>query len=165
MLHRPTRVIRRLCRFVAMLGFLAAASAGHSFAHDGTSYGGVYRSRDMGGTWLGIDVGLFLRSAIAIAVDPNDPAHLLLGTDIGLLRTRNGGRQWAIETTEGLIGQVTAVAFTADGERALAAGPAGVFTSSAGRRRLPPRVPSPRDRSAPVPAPAGSIFWAAAGFS
>jgi photosystem II stability/assembly factor-like uncharacterized protein len=95
-------------------------------AHDGTSYGGAYRSRDMGATWLGADTGLFLRSAIAIGVDPQNSSHVLLGTDIGLLRTRNGGRQWARESPESMAGPITAVVFGADGRSAVAAGPDGV---------------------------------------
>src|SRR6201999_131185 len=100
---------------------------GAATAHDGTSYGGVYRSRDLGATWLGVDVGLFLRSAIAVAVDPRDPARLLLGTELGLLATRNGGRQWASEAGELITGPVTGLGFAADGETAVAGGAAGVF--------------------------------------
>lgn len=104
-------------------------------AHDGTSYGGVYRSRDLGAAWLGIDVGLFLRSASALAVDPTDAAHLLLGSDIGLLRTRNGGRAWMPVAAELVRGPVTAVAIDPDGRGAVAADPAGVYRFADGAWR------------------------------
>src|SRR5262245_55552211 len=96
--------------WVAILPWAIAPAA----AHDGTSYAGIYRSRDMGASWLGVDVGLFLRSAASAAVDPGDSAHLLLGTDTGLLRSRNGGRQWSVEAEDLILGPVTAVAFAED---------------------------------------------------
>ncbi len=108
------------------LAVLLLALAAPAVAHDGTSYGGVYRSRDLGASWLAIDVGLFLRSAIALAVDPADPARLLLGTDIGLLETRNGGRQWLRAADGPSQGPVTAVAFARRGGLAVAADPGGV---------------------------------------
>ena len=52
---------------------LASASVG---AHDPSAYGGLFRSRDLGKTWLNADVGLFLNAALAVAVDPSDPNHL-----------------------------------------------------------------------------------------
>jgi len=47
--------------------------AGSASAHDASSYGGVFRSRDLGAAWLNADVGLFLNAALVIAVDPRDP--------------------------------------------------------------------------------------------
>ena len=43
-------------------------------AHDPSAYGGLFRSRDLGGIWLNADVGLFLNAALTVAVDPRDPA-------------------------------------------------------------------------------------------
>ena len=80
------------CIVPALAGALMLAGAGAS-AHDPSAYGGLFRSRDLGGTWLNADVGLFLNSALAVAVDPSDPNHLLLGTDLGLMRSRTGGSQ------------------------------------------------------------------------
>ena len=68
-------------------------------AHDGTSYGRAYRSRDMGATWLGADTGLFLRSAIAI-VDPQEFLARSARHRHRPARTRNGGRQWARDRRE-----------------------------------------------------------------
>jgi photosystem II stability/assembly factor-like uncharacterized protein len=96
-------------------------------AHDPSAYGGLFRSRDFGGTWLNADIGLFLNGALAVAVDPRDPNHLLLGTDVGLLRSQNGGRSWAAEAPGQIIGAVLALAFRPGGGSAVCAAPSGVF--------------------------------------
>jgi photosystem II stability/assembly factor-like uncharacterized protein len=114
------------CLVPALAGVLMLAGAGAS-AHDPSAYGGLFRSRDLGGTWLNADVGLFLNSALAVAVDPSDPNHLLLGTDLGLMRSRTGGRSWAPEAQGQIIGAVFALAFTGDGQSAVCAAPSGLF--------------------------------------
>ena len=114
------------CIVPALAGALMLAGAGAS-AHDPSAYGGLFRSRDLGGTWLNADVGLFLNSALAVAVDPRDPNHLLLGTDLGLMRSRAGGRTWTPEAQGQIIGAVFALAFAPDGQSAVCAAPSGVF--------------------------------------
>jgi photosystem II stability/assembly factor-like uncharacterized protein len=96
-------------------------------AHDPSAYGGLFRSRDLGGVWLNADVGLFLSAALAVAVDPRNPNHLLLGTDLGLMRSLSGGRSWTPEAQDQIIGAVFALAFAPDGESAVCAAPSGVF--------------------------------------
>jgi photosystem II stability/assembly factor-like uncharacterized protein len=96
-------------------------------AHDPSAYGGLFRSRNFGGTWLNADVGLFLGGSVSVAVDPTDGNHLLLGTDTGLLSSRNGGREWAREAPSRLLGAVFAVLFLSGGKTALASAPSGVF--------------------------------------
>src|ERR1700726_1291910 len=59
--------------------------AGSASAHDASSYGGVFRSRDLGAAWLNADVGLFLNAALVIAVDPPDSSHLLVRADLAHL--------------------------------------------------------------------------------
>jgi photosystem II stability/assembly factor-like uncharacterized protein len=120
------------CLVPALAGVLMLAGAGAS-AHDPSAYGGLFRSRDLGGTWLNADVGLFLNSALAVAVDPSDSTHLLLGTDLGLMRSRSGGRSWTPEGQGQIIGAVFALAFTADGQSAVCAAPSGVFRYQAGQ--------------------------------
>ena len=63
--------------------------------------------------------GQFLSGALALAISPIDPNHLLLGAESGLFRSRNGGRDWTIEAPSVVRGSVFAVAFSADGRRAL----------------------------------------------
>ena len=106
------------------------------WAHDSFSYGGIYRSRDMGAIWVGAAAGLFLRSATSAAIDPVDPTHILLGGDTGLLRTRNGGRTWLAEATALVPGPITAMSFALDGRSALASGPAGTFRWANGQWSL-----------------------------
>jgi photosystem II stability/assembly factor-like uncharacterized protein len=87
----------------------------------------VFRSRDLGGAWLNADVGLFLNAALVIAVDPRDSSHLLVGTDLGILSSHNGGRSWVPEARDLVIGAVFALAFSPDGELAVCAAASGVF--------------------------------------
>jgi photosystem II stability/assembly factor-like uncharacterized protein len=115
---------RWLTLWLACVVCLVADSAS---PHDASSYGGVFRSRDFGATWLNADVGLFLNAALVIAVDPRDSSHLLVGTDLGILSSRNGGRNWVAEARDVIFGAVFAVAFSADGEFAMCAAASGVF--------------------------------------
>ena len=116
--------VRRLTIFLACVLSLLTGSAS---AHDASSYGGVFRSRDLGATWLNADVGLFLNAALVIAVDPRDSSHLLVGTDLGLLSSRNGGRSWVPEARDVIIGAAFALAFSPDGELVTCAAANGVF--------------------------------------
>ena len=123
-----------------------------AWAHDLSSYGGVFRSRDLGGSWLNADVGLFLNAALVVAVDPRDPSHLLVGTDLGLLSSRNGGRSWRAEASDLIFGAVFAVAFSSDGMQLTCAASTGVFrrrrrSMDAGQRaRRGPPSQSPHRR-------------------
>lgn len=96
-------------------------------AHDASSYGGVFRSRDLGAAWLNADVGLFLNAALVVAVDPSDSSHLLVGTDLGILSSHNGGRSWVPEARDLVIGAVFALAFSPEGELAVCAAANGLF--------------------------------------
>jgi photosystem II stability/assembly factor-like uncharacterized protein len=116
--------VRRLALWLACVVSLLAGSAS---AHDASSYGGVFRSRDLGAAWLNADIGLFLNAALVIAVDPRDSSHLLVGTDLGILSSHNGGRSWLPEARDVVIGAVFALAFSPDGELAVCAAASGVF--------------------------------------
>src|SRR5450432_2456846 len=116
--------LRRLTLGLACVMSLVAGSAS---PHDASSYGGVFRSRDLGAAWLNADVGLFLNAALVIAVDPRDSSHLLAGTDLGILSSHNGGRSWVPEARDVIIGAVFALAFSRDGELATCAAANGVF--------------------------------------
>src|SRR5262245_30974759 len=101
-----------------------------SHAHDPSAWGGLFRSRDDGATWLPADAGLFVGSAQAIAVSPADANHLLYGTDARLLRSHNAGRDWVAEAAQLFNGPTLALAFAVDGKHAWAATPAGVFATA-----------------------------------
>lgn len=101
-------------------------------AHDPSSWGGLFRSRDGGAHWFVASEGRFITAVVDVAVSPIDPNLLLVATDGGLLRSPNGGRDWAPTGVGQLQGLVTAVAFSPDGTLALAADAAGLFASDDG---------------------------------
>lgn len=122
-------------RSALLAGALALAIGGWprpAIAHDPSAWGGLFRSRDLGVTWLPIDEGRFIGGAIALAISPTDPHHLLLATDAGLLRSRNGGRDWVTEAPTVFIGPVFAVAFDRDGQRVLASTASALFRTDDG---------------------------------
>jgi len=114
---------------VIVLGLTLAAQP--ALAHDPSAWGGTFRSRDRGATWMPIDAGLFVGGAVALAVDPADPSHVLYGTDGRLLSSRNGGRDWVQEQATVFAGPTLAVAFDSSEHVALAATAAGLFRSDA----------------------------------
>ncbi len=127
--QRPPRAVSRIALMAATLLALQLA-AGPALAHDPSSWGGLFRSRDAGIHWFVANEGRFVTAAVAVAVDPTDPNHLLLATDSGLLHSHNGGRDWT-ESGAGLLrGLILAVAFAPEGGLALAASGAGLFLSN-----------------------------------
>jgi photosystem II stability/assembly factor-like uncharacterized protein len=115
-------------------------------SHDPSAWGGLFRSRDQGATWASANRGQYLSSAIALAISPTDPNHLLLGTGGGLFRSRNGGRDWVVEAPSVVLGPVFAAAFARDGRNALLSTSFGLFRGEADNswRQLPaPRGAAP----------------------
>jgi photosystem II stability/assembly factor-like uncharacterized protein len=110
-------ISRHFPLLVLMFSALVAMPAD---AHDPSAWGGLFRTRDFGASWFPADAGLFIGGALDVAIHPQDPAHLLYGTDTRLLRSKNGGRDWTTETAPTMLGAVFAVAFDADGKGALA---------------------------------------------
>jgi photosystem II stability/assembly factor-like uncharacterized protein len=137
----PLRIrphLRATPRFEARLLLAALLSAillapATASAHDPSAYGGLFRSRDGGLTWFSANPGRIVSGAIALAVSPVEPTHLLLATDSGLLHSRNAGLDWSLEAPSLLVGAVFAVAFDADGRRALAATGTALFRSDDGQ--------------------------------
>ncbi len=135
---------RYLCAF--MLPLIIALWPGDVLAHDPSAWGGLFRTRDAGVTWLHVNPGSFVSGALALAVSPMNPNHLLLATDSGVSRSRNGGRDWEIEGPGVLIGPAFAAAFDVDGERALVSGASALFRNDGDRWR-PIQTPT---RAAPA---------------
>jgi photosystem II stability/assembly factor-like uncharacterized protein len=119
--------MRCIAAFLLILALTVAAAPARVAAHSASAYGGMFRSRSMGGAWANADIGLFLSAALTVAVDPRNAEHLLMGTDAGLLASANGGRSWTPEAAGLIGGAVFAVAFAPDGGSALCAAPAGVY--------------------------------------
>ncbi len=139
-----------VCRLVPLL-LIVAVTAGSVRAHDASSYGGVFHSRNLGGTWLRADVGLFLNAALVVAVDPQNGSHVLAGTDLGLLGSRNGGLTWTHQAPDLIFGAVFAVTFLGDGERAICAAQSGIFRFEASQWKpvLAPEAAIPAKTLAP----------------
>lgn len=129
--------VLRLC-----LVALVLAAATPAFAHDPSAWGGTFRSRDGGETWMPIDAGLFVGGAIVIAVDPLDPNHLLYATDTRLLSSRNGGRDWVQDPSPSFVGPTLGVAFSRDGKALIAASAAGIFKADAKGQWQSVNIPS-----------------------
>jgi photosystem II stability/assembly factor-like uncharacterized protein len=110
-------------------------------SHDPSAWGGLFRSRDQGTTWVSANPAGFVSGAIALAISPTDVNHLLLGAESGLLRSRNGGRDWTVEVPSVVLGSVFAVAFAADGQRALASTALGIFRNEAENNWRPISAP------------------------
>lgn len=102
-------------------------ACGGTHAHDPSAWGGVFRSRDFGASWLAADAGQYIGGAMALAIHPGDANHLLFATDTRLLRSTNGGRDWRHDAAGQLLGPVTAVSFDHSGRLAAASNAAGVF--------------------------------------
>jgi photosystem II stability/assembly factor-like uncharacterized protein len=117
---------------VLLLALLVTLWAGPAQSHDPSAWGGLFRSRDHGATWVSANRGQVVAGAIALAISPTDVNHLLLGAESGLLRSRNGGRDWIIEAPAVVSGPVFALTFAADGQRALVSTGLGIFGGEAG---------------------------------
>src|SRR6516164_9144290 len=106
--HRSSLKASRLSHVaIAVVSLMFASLAlGPAFAHDPSTYGGLFRSRNFGATWLNADIGLFVNAALTVALDPRDQNHLLMGTDSGMLRSQNGGRSWLPEARDRIFGSV-----------------------------------------------------------
>ena len=117
----------QLRHHIVPLALLLILSVSPAHGHDPSAWGGLFRSRDHGGIWASANRGPFLSGAIALAISPTDTNHLLLGAESGLLRSRNGGRDWTIEAPSVVLGSVFASVFAADGQRALVSTGLGIF--------------------------------------
>src|SRR5262249_55458034 len=121
--------VSRLPHLLLILTVPLILSVGSAHGHDPAAWGGLFRSRDDGATWMSANRGYYLSGAIALAVSPADPDHLLLGAETGLFRSHNGGRDWVVEAPSIVVGSVFAATFAADGRRALISTGLGVFRS------------------------------------
>jgi photosystem II stability/assembly factor-like uncharacterized protein len=118
--------------YVLSLTLLLVLWTSPARSHDPSAWGGLFRSRDHGATWVSANRGQVVAGAITLAISPTDVDHLLLGAESGLLRSRNGGRDWTIEAPAVVVGPVFALAFAADGQRALVSTGLGIFGGEAG---------------------------------
>jgi 7,8-dihydropterin-6-yl-methyl-4-(beta-D-ribofuranosyl)aminobenzene 5'-phosphate synthase len=83
----------------------------------------VLRSIDGGRSWASIHRGLETLSAHAVAVDPNDPQRLYVGTVESIYRSIDGGQSWQASPLAGRALTVFALTFDP-------ANPAGLFAGT-----------------------------------
>ncbi len=55
----------------------------------------VFRTTNGGTTWTNISSNLPDVPVLAMAIDPNDPTDLFIGTDVGVFRSTNAGASWS----------------------------------------------------------------------
>lgn len=94
--------------------------------------GGIFRSDDAAANWQGINSGFHSIAATALAVDPNNSAHLFAATWHGLLQSWDGGAHWDGGillrpnvngyASIGEVGTVLSVIFTPDSPAVIYAG-------------------------------------------
>jgi photosystem II stability/assembly factor-like uncharacterized protein len=137
----PRSRLARALAGVLLAAAVPVAGAPPARAHDPSAWGGLFRSRDFGATWLPGTPGRIVSGALGLAVSPADANHLLLATDSGLLRSRNGGRDWEIEAPTVLVGPIFATAFDAEGRRILAVTGSTVFRGGDDRGWRPASSP------------------------
>ncbi len=110
-----------------LVGLALLLAVVSSRADDASAWGGLFRSRDNGETWLPVDAGMFIGTAQAIAANPVNANDLLYGTESKLLHSANAGRDWTHAAPNLVFGPVFALAFAPDGRGAVAANGSGVF--------------------------------------
>jgi len=64
--------------------------------HTPNSPGHVFKTTNRGGTWQDISGNLPDIPVLSIALDPDHPGTLYVGTDVGVFRTTDDGRHWSL---------------------------------------------------------------------
>ncbi len=97
---------------------------------------GLFRSDDLGKTWLELKQGLFNQDVRVLTVSPNDPQTVYAGTAGGIFKSGDGGNTWPewLDQTTGLADPVIQdlVLHPRDPEILYAATPSGLFSSEDG---------------------------------
>ena len=110
---------------------------------------GVYKTTDMGTTWVQQGVhDLIYRD---VAIDPANPEHIFAASNAGVFASTNGGGNWG-NLSDGIPTGMVVTALSFNGaSRQLAASTygRGVYTLHVGRSVLP----NPRPRPTPLPRP------------
>jgi len=66
----------------------------------GTDKAGVYKSTNLGGTWVPVDDGLTDLAIAGLAVDPGNAQVVYATTATGVFKTSNGGTAWTLSYTD-----------------------------------------------------------------
>ncbi|MBL0177060.1 MAG: hypothetical protein IPP94_17695 [Ignavibacteria bacterium] len=83
-------------RKVAELLFDPNESDTYYVCFSGNTRNAIYRTKNAGATWTDISGNLPSTSKNTIEINPNNPANLFAGTDLGVYATSDSGKTWAI---------------------------------------------------------------------
>jgi uncharacterized repeat protein (TIGR01451 family) len=109
---------------------LVVDPASPAVVYAGTSYVGVFKSSDGGGTWAPASKGLTSLYVNALAIDPTTPTTLYAAGDHGVFKSKDAGGTWAAASTGLAYLYTTALAIDPTTPTTLYAGTAGgVFKS------------------------------------
>ena len=94
---------------------------GHFYAF--FSFAGWFETQDLGQHWRAITSGPLAHiQAPSLLTDPGDPAHLLMGGDLGLFETRDDGQNWQqVKNVSGNVLSLVATVPTANAPRTILA--------------------------------------------
>lgn len=67
--------------------------------HTPATPGHVFKTTNAGQSWQNVSSNLPDIPSLSLAIDPQDPATIFLGTDIGVFRSTNDGGNWAFYNT------------------------------------------------------------------
>ena len=117
----------------------------------GDSVDRFFRSNDVGSTWSAVGT-LPAATILALAIDPVEPAHAVIGTDSGgVFRSTDGGASWEPFNVDLLEATIVSLAFSSDGHTLYAGTDHAVYQydfcdgcGPIGPHRPPTRVVGPR---------------------
>ncbi len=139
----------------------AVASAGDGSIAYAATYAGVFRSRDGGGTWTDVSVGLPGTPVRCLAANPERPDSVFAGTESGLFRSEDAGGRWL--AGRGVDGAISALALDSSSRGPLYVGTSdrGIYRSEDGGKTLLATTLTHGDVRAIAVHPRDRTVWAA----
>jgi len=95
-IHHPPVPTKWVSRLVASGHDLSTVYMTQTGRRDDDFQVYVWKSEDLGETWIDISGNVPLGPVNVIREDPDDDERLYLGTDAGVYFTKNGGEEWAV---------------------------------------------------------------------
>ncbi len=129
-------------------------------AHTPQKPGHVFKTTNSGGSWQDISGNLPDIPALSIALDPNNPGTIYLGTDIGVFRSINDGASWTpdndglatVPVTDLVLQKPTRYLWAATYGR-------GVFRLNLGGGQVPTATPTAKPGATATPTSRPRSLW------